>query len=402
MTGIRWRSRVILILSAIGVLLVITFASLMFISGVFREQKYLQPWKPSYSAAITDPRVQLAAHGLLAASSHNMQPWKIKLDSSNPLKFALYADSERLSPAVDPYARQFMVSQGTFLEYVRVAGKELGYETAIELFPEGDYDEKRLVQSMRTKPVAVITLTRMNSVSHPLYKYLFLSDTNRGAYRSDALRAEQVDELQGLQENKDISLKIVQDPDNKKRLATYITEASIVEAGVDTVMEESARIFRSNEKEKNKYRYGFSVEGQGTDGLMRHMLQGLVTLFPSLNKGEAASKQFITSTETSVNNTPAFAMIRSADNSRLSQVRSGMLYSRLVLSAHRLGLAIQPLSQVLEEYPEMSRLYSGIHRSYAADGETIQMLMRIGIPVKIAPLSLRRDVHELLISESSE
>lgn len=135
---------------------------------------------------------------------------------------------------------------------------------------------------------------------------------------------------------------------------------------------------------------------------MRHMLQGLVTLFPSLNKGEAASKQFITSTETSVNNTPAFAMIRSADNSRLSQVRSGMLYSRLVLSAHRLGLAIQPLSQVLEEYPEMSRLYSGIHRSYAADGETIQMLMRIGIPVKIAPLSLRRDVHELLISESSE
>lgn len=126
-----------------------------------------------------------------------------------------------------------------------------------------------------------------------------------------------MDELQGLQENKDISLKIVQDPDNKKRLATYITEASIVEAGVDTVMEESARIFRSNEKEKNKYRYGFSVEGQGTDGLMRHMLQGLVTLFPSLNKGEAASKQFITSTETSVNNTPAFAMIRSADNSRL-------------------------------------------------------------------------------------
>ena len=117
---------------------------------------------------------------------------------------------------------------------------------------------------------------------------------------------------------------------------------------------------------------------------MRHLLQGAVTIFPSMNQGKAASKQFINSTLASVNRTPAFVLIRSGDNSRSSQIRSGMLYSRLILTAHREGLALQPLSQVLEEYPEMSQLYSDIHHRYAKEGQTIQMLARVGIPLKAA------------------
>ncbi|MNY54160.1 hypothetical protein D3C86_1899950 [compost metagenome] len=126
------------------------------------------------------------------------------------------------------------------------------------------------------------------------------------------------------------------------------------------------------------------------------MLQGAVTLFPALNQGQAAVDQFIKSANNSLEHTSAYAMIRSSSNSRIAQVKSGMLYSRLVLTAHRLGLVMQPLSQALEEYPEMEGTYNSIHHSYAPGGETIQMLFRVGTPLSGAPLSMRRDVMQII------
>jgi hypothetical protein len=289
-----------------------------------------------------------------------------------------------------------MISQGTFLEYIRIAGRQLGYEVDTELFPEGEYDESRLKESMERLPVARITLSLADVSFDPLYYYLFQPDTNRGTYGPGKLSFTQIKELESSNDSSGLAVEVFQDAGNMKVLADYAKEAATVEAGVESVMDESAEIFRANEREKNEFRDGFSVEGQGASGIMRHILQGAVTLFPSLNEGKAASKQFIKSTLDSVNSTPAYALIISEDNSRMNQVRSGMLYSRLILTAHRQGLAMQPLSQVLEEYPQMSRLYGGIHQRYAAGGQTIQMLVRVGIPLEPAPLSMRRDVLELL------
>ncbi len=173
-------------------------------------------------------------------------------------------------------------------------------------------------------------------------------------------------------------------------------QSATIEAGVDRVMEESNNVFRPNEYQKNQYRYGFSVEGQGTTGIMLPLMQGLVTLFPSFNTGKAASDLFIQSTQTSVDGTPAYAMIMPNDNSRSSQVSSGMLYSQLILKAHQMGYAMQPLSQALEEYHEMKAPYDAIHRAYAPNGGTIQMLVRIGKPTKGVLLSMRRDVTDLI------
>lgn len=388
-----------IILSCVGALLVIAFTSLFVISGIFEQPKYLEPWQKTYSQKFDDPRIRLVAHGLLSSNGHNMQPWKIRLDKNNPMVFYLYADSERLTSEVDPFARQMMVTQGTFLEYVKIAGDESGYQTAIELFPDGGYNEHKLSESMKTIPVAKITLTKANPQSSVLYDLMFLSDTNRAAYQSTKLTSEQINQLEAINADTGLSMKIFQDKENIDKLNGYAVQGASIEAGVDRVMKESETIFRANEYQKNKYRYGFSVEGQGTSGIMRHLTQGLVTLFPSMNSGKAASDLFIQSTRTSVGNTPAYAMIITKDSNRASQVKSGMLYSRLILEAHRLGFVMQPLSQVLEEYPEMKEPYSSIHRDYASDGGTIQMLARLGEPTKEVPQSMRRDVMDMIVEE---
>jgi len=163
--------------------------SLFVASGAFLTPHYLDPWQKQYAQTFTDPRIQLAAHGLLAASGHNMQPWRIKLDTNKNVLY-LFADSKRLTPEVDPLARQTMVSQGTFLEYFSVAADKIGYKTDIVLFPNGTYDEKNLVSSMDTQPVAKITLSKVDRKTNVLYDSMFLADTNRAAYQPTQLTAE--------------------------------------------------------------------------------------------------------------------------------------------------------------------------------------------------------------------
>jgi hypothetical protein len=116
-----------------------------------------------------------------------------------------------------------------------------------------------------------------------------------------------------------------------------------------------------------------------------------------MNNEKVSADLYVKSTQTAVDNTPAYAMIISKGNSRSEQVKSSMLYSKLVLTAHSLGLVMQPLSQVLEEYPEMKEQYTKIHKDYVPNGGTIQMLLRIGQPTQEYPNSMRRDIMDLIV-----
>ncbi|MFD1176407.1 Acg family FMN-binding oxidoreductase [Paenibacillus puldeungensis] len=392
----RGKHRMTILLSSIGLLLIAACAALFVSSGVFTKPEYLEPWKKSYSQKFEDPRIQLAAHGLLAANGHNMQPWKIKLDADKEV-FYLFADSERLTLEVDPMARQTMVSQGTFLEYVRIAGKQLGYRTDITLFPDGEYNEQALAESMKNKPVAKISITKVEAKNHPLYKYMFLPDTNRAAYEKTPLSSDQINDLLAINTDQEMNIKIFQDPESLQKLGDYAMKGAEIESGIHRISQESAEVFRANEYEKNKYRYGFSLEGQGTTGIMKHVMQGLITLFPSMNNEKTSADLYVKSTRTAVDNTPAYAMIITKDNSRMEQVKSGMLYSRLILTAHSLGLVMQPPSQVIEEYGEMKEQYTQIHKEYAPKGGTIQMFVRIGKPKQQFPQTMRRDITDLIL-----
>ncbi|MEO7426086.1 MAG: hypothetical protein ABI036_12935 [Fibrobacteria bacterium] len=377
---------VALFLSAIGIS-----------SYTYLSPQYLKPWHKDYAQKFADPRLQLAAHGILAANGHNMQPWKINLDPDANV-FYLFADGARLTPEVDPLLRQTMVSQGTFLEYLSVAGKQLGYKVDIVLFPDGEYDENNLASSINSLPVAKITLAKTKPIATPLYDCLFLADTNRSPYLSTPLTEEQVRQIIGIHSDSIVTLSLYQSQEDLKKLGGYANAGTKIESGLHRMNVESANIFRATEREKNAYRYGFSVEGQGTSGVMKYILEAFITLFPSSNNEAASKARNIALTEAAVAHTPGYALIISKTNSRSAQVESGMLYSRLILTGHALGLVMQPTSQVLEEYPEMKEQYDSIRKSYAPTGGTIQMFVRLGLPKKEYPPTMRQDVLGFVIN----
>ena len=415
----RVRKVLITVVAAIAAVCLVLVAVLLSVSGGFMKQRYLEPWSKTYAEQFDDVRVRVAAVGMLAASGHNMQPWTIKLDPDDAGTFYLYADSSRMTRQVDPYARQMMVSQGTFLEYADIAAEHEGYVAMISLFPNGDFDESNLAQSMDDKAVARVTLAKSGAQSSTaaddaaLYDGMFLPNTIRTAYEPTPLTNEQVTAIEALdpfsdavkepvgeepQDSSGVAITLYQDSADVERIGTFAIDSATVEAGVERVMDEADAVFRSNEYQKNEYRYGYSVEGQGMSGFKMHMVQGLVTIIPALNTGSASSRNFISSTTTSVDNTPAYVTLVTKGNSRVEQVEAGILYSRLVLTGHTLGLAMQPLSQVLEEYPEMSTLYDDFKAAYAPDGGTVQMLVRLGVSQTDAPQSMRRDVLSLITS----
>jgi hypothetical protein len=397
---ITWQKAAI----AFAGILVIGIFAMVIVDGTFLHKQYLEPWDEDYHEQFGDPRVQVLAHGVLAPNSHNLQSWKVVMEGED--SFLLYVDTDRLSPKADPPGRQVTISQGTFLEYVRIAAEELGYETDIELFPLGEYGPEGSVENLGSKAVARVSLNEITketkaghetevSTSSHLYSMMFLPDTYRVPYMETKLLQEDVKKLEALS-TENVSIVIYQEAEDIEKLGDIAIRAAEVEAGLERIQVESSELFRPNEWKKNEFRYGFTMEGQGLSPLKVHLLQSLVSLFPSMNSPEASKDSFLSQTVTAVENTPAYALIISKGNSRTVQVETGMLYSRFVLTATDLGYVMQPMSQATEEYSEMTGIYQEIHEKYAEEGETVHMLIRVGVPGKEVPPTMRFDVMDII------
>ena len=84
-----------------------------------------------------DLRRWALAYAILAPNSHNRQPWLVDLREPNTI--TLYVDRSRMLPMTDPWFRQIVVSQGTFLESLVVALRERGLSPEVQLFPQGEF-----------------------------------------------------------------------------------------------------------------------------------------------------------------------------------------------------------------------------------------------------------------------
>jgi len=81
----------------------------------------------------------------------------------------------------------------------------------------------------------------------------------------------------------------------------------------------------------------------------------------------------------------------SEGNGRVTQVNAGRAYARVQLAATAQGLAMQPLQQALQEYPEQAGPYAEIRRLLDAPqpAQTVQMWARVGYAPPVGPAPRR-------------
>lgn len=356
-----------------------------------KELKALEGWNGPVPEE-KDIRIITLSYAILAPNPHNIQPWIIDLKS--PDEFDLYVDRNRLLPETDPPFRQIHIGQGTFLENLELAARNYGYQADIAYFPQGTYDN----MVVENKPVASIKLAKDSAtIKDPLFDQILTRQSNKRQYEARPLSQDQVNNLMGTYQSNEYPLTITTDTAHRNKLAEILTKAMEIEASGRKRDEETIAMFRFSAEEMERYRDGFGLAQAGVTGIEKFLVE---TFFLSresaLAEDSSFGKKAVEITADQANSAAAFGWITSSSNTRLDQVKVGRAYERVNLTATSLGLAMHPLSQVLQEYPDMATLqrefleFLGI-----SEGHTVQMLFRLGYADSV-PHSPRRRIQDLL------
>ena len=333
-----------------------------------------------------DVRRWILSYAILAPHSHNLQSWIV--DLTTPDEILLRCDLNRLLPETDPYSRQIMMSHGTFLELLDIAARERGMRCTVELFPEGAFGPDKLDQ----RPVARIRLAPDPSVQQdPLFAQILRRHTNRNLY--DLQRPVMAEVQQAMADAvKPNALRLgfvgTGSPERLKQHRAIAAEAWRIELTTPRTILESFKVLRVGASEVARYRDGLVV----MDPLV--VLLDRVGLFDR-SRAPAPDSYATTSQIKDFNqkleSTPGFLWMVTEGNDRVTQVNAGRAYARVQLAATAHDVAMQPLQQALQEYPEQAQTHGGIRRLLDASdpAQTVQMWARVGYAPQVEPAPRR-------------
>jgi hypothetical protein len=140
-------------------------------------------------------------------------------------------------------------------------------------------------------------------------------------------------------------------------------------------MKESVDLMRMGKAEINASPDGIDLGGAFLETIMA---AGVMTRKNLLDPKSSAFQQGLDMYSEMLNSTPAYAVVTTPNNNRESQLEAGRRWVRLNLTTTMQGLSLHPVSQSLQEYPEMTELYAQVHKMLAPAGHTVQMLGRLG------------------------
>ncbi|MEX2333755.1 MAG: hypothetical protein WD600_05820 [Pseudohongiella sp.] len=338
----------------------------------------LAPW--TEAGQTNEPRRFALSYAILAPNPHNLQPWLV--DLAEPDVVTLLADPTRRLPETDPFDRQLAIGLGCFLELMRIAASQQGYELDMILFPEGSD-----TQLLGSNPVARVVFRQVaNSTGNqplaadPLFDgILQRSSTKEPFDMQRPVATNAIDALNPAIEGVRFAGSI--DPDQVAELRELIWQAFKVEYETPATLQESIDLMRLGKASINASPDGIDVGGMPLEGLQR---LGLLTKTALATPGSFAWQTGLDMYQTMFAATPAFVWLCTPGNSREQQIATGRAWLRLNLMTTQTGLALHPVSQCLQEYPEMSTHFSHAHEMLSQPGETVQMLGRLGYAAPVA------------------
>ncbi|HEV7458776.1 MAG TPA: hypothetical protein VGN96_18535 [Roseococcus sp.] len=329
----------------------------------------LAPWAVS-GATAADPRLAAMAWAVLAPNPHNRQPWALRLVGENDA--LLLCDLDRRLPETDPFDRQIVIGLGCFLELFRMAAAERGLNAALTPFPEGEPTPR-----LDARPIAHITL-RPGGAKDPLFAAVPRRRSAKQPYDltrplPEGTRARLASAL--LEPGR---LGVASGDVAAIRDLTW--RAWLIEANTPAAWGESVELTRLGSAAVAAQPDGISLWGPQFDAMLA---RGELS-HAAMRAGQPGHAFALRQYEAMLSATNAYAWLTTPGNSRAEQLAAGRDWLRLNLAATVAGLAMQPVSQALQEFPEMAGPYAEAPRLLNATG-TVQMLGRLGFATRPAP-----------------
>jgi hypothetical protein len=346
-----------------------------------------------------DVRRWALAHAILAPHSHNLQSWLV--DLREPDVITLYVDLTRLLPETDPFSRQMILSQGTFLELLDLAARQRRLRAETTAFPEGAFGP----EGLDARPTARVRLVPDPAVSaDPLFEQILRRRTNREAYAAQAPEGSALQAIRDSVAGYPVAIGFV-GPDEPATLQAHrdiATAAWRVEMTTPRVLLEAYQVLRVGPREIAEHRDGIALNAP----LVRLLTAlGLFDRTRPSDPDSAAVRRQIDDFNATIAATPAFFWMTTEDNARTTQLFAGRAFVRAQLAATAHGLSVHPLQQALQEYPEQRAQHAGIRDlvGVRAEGQTVQMWARLGYGPPVSPAPRRGvDAHILHADASQE
>ncbi|MEZ5952922.1 MAG: hypothetical protein R3C13_01325 [Hyphomonas sp.] len=354
------------------------YAGLAAMSGIAPA---LEPWRQA-TEGFGDVRLNAAAYAILAPNPHNLQPWMIRLDGEDSL--TLFCDLERRLPETDPPDRQTTIGLGAFLELLRQAAAEQGYRADIMPFPEGEPGDR-----LDARPIARVIFTEDAAVARdPLFGLILRRRTARAKFDpakpvAEDIRNDMATEALALAELWGCQIGTSCEPDTVSWLKDVCKRAWEIELRKPEACHESSALTRIGAKQVIANPDGISLHGTMMEAFG---MAGMLTQEKMDVVGSTAWNSTKSFYDGLIDSAAGFAWLNTSTNTRADQLAAGAAWVRLQLAAASHGVAFHPLSQALQEFPEMDGPFAEVHdRIGFAAPSRVQGLFRLGYTKQPGP-----------------
>jgi nitroreductase len=311
----------------------------------------------------------ILTYASFAPSGHNTQPWTVLVRESG--HWSIGTRKDRWLPAVDPANRETTLSVGAFLENLVIAAQRLGYAVDYQVTARTT-TETRLVD---------LKLRKASVVDYPIAR-LETRRTLRSGYSNDHIKT---DDLKFVTDASNDFLYVARDSAAARSLNEATIEANRKQTYRDAAQEELANWIRWSSEDQERYRNGLTPAGMEINGIAGWYVSTFYDRDSVLKKSfrETGVKQIVERVAQG-----GGWLVQTGGSSVAELIETGRKFQRMWLKLRERGLAIHPMTQVLEEAPGAA----SVAKQLGVAG-TPQFVLRIGyVKEHPDPVSPRRPV----------
>lgn len=323
----------------------------------------------SSAEPVTAPRhlVDLVRHAILAASSHNTQPWKFRLE---PDSISILPDLSRRCPAVDPDDHHLYASLGCATENLLIAAQATGLR--------GHYAYSTTGNGAR------VDFEEMAPSPTDLFKAIPKRQCSRALYDDTALATEKLRLLETAGQGTGVSVTLLTDRQAISQVAEFVAAGNAAQFADPAWARELKAWIRFNAREAASTGDGLYGPVMGSPDVPRW----LGSLFMRL--GFSAKRQNRKDIR-HIQSSAAVAVVHSELDDIPHWIEAGRCYERLALQAAALDLRTAFINQPVE-VPTLRAQFA----AYLGIGHRRpDFMVRIGRGPEM-PRSRRRPVESVL------
>ena len=325
----------------------------------------------------------LLRYAILAPSSHNSQPWKFQVRDS---EIYIFVDKDRWLKVADADQRELHISVGCALENLLIAAEHFGYTHKEDYFPKGE-----------VSLVATVKLTAQGKIEKPrnpaLFEQIPKRYTNHNIYDTKRISNEEMAQLHACVSEEGFWIFST----NEGPYILFSEEE--LRRRIDALISRADAIQLTDKAYTKELGFWIGKGVFGTPWLMAKIAQ-LALTYLNISKGQTKKDSEM------ILSAPALVALASAADDRKSQVMAGQIFERIALTATSLGMALHPMSQILEvpeikvelkELLEVPEVKAEVAKLSPEEGVFPMQTFRLGYAEPEKEHTPRRSLKEVLI-----